>query len=63
MNDTPAVWTRFPAEQQEAMDKRAAAAARKEYEHDLNRTDPKHTQDRVEAALKDLRVRLGYEKA
>ncbi len=53
----------FPREQQEQMDKRAAEAARKERERDPNRTDPKHTQDRMDSAVHDLRVRMGLEKA
>lgn len=62
MTDQISVWTKYPAAQQEAMDKRAQASAKREYENDLNRTDPKHTQDRVEKALYDLRVRMGIEK-
>lgn len=52
----------YTNEEQDAMDKRAEAAARKEWEKDLNRTDPEHTQDRVEAALKQYRRSIGLEK-
>jgi hypothetical protein len=45
------------------MDKRAADAARRERENDPNRTDPKHTQDRMDAAVHEVRVRMGLEKA
>lgn len=63
MTDTEiSVWTKYPEAQQKAMDDRARAAAKREYENDPNRKDPKHTQDRVEKALYDLRVRMGIEK-
>ena len=52
----------YTREERIAMNKRAREAARKEWEADLNRTDPKHTQDRVEAALFQLRQQMGLEK-
>lgn len=45
-----------------AMNKRARLAAKQEWENDPNRLDPKHTQDRVEAALFQLRQQMGLEK-
>jgi hypothetical protein len=40
----------------------AVAAAKREYERDPNRTDRKHTQDRMDAEVHVLRVRMGLEK-
>lgn len=47
------------AAQKRAANKRARIAAREEYRNDPNRTDPKHTQDRMKAAVGDLRERMG----
>ena len=52
----------FPKDQQDQMDRRAADAAKREYERDPNRTDRKHTQDRMDAAVHVVRVRMGLEK-
>ncbi len=52
----------YTNEEQDAMDKRAEAVARKEWENDLNRKDPKGVQDRIEAKLKEFRVSIGLEK-
>lgn len=41
---------------------RAIAAAKREFDNDRNRKDPKHTQDRMDAAVHDLRVRMGLER-
>lgn len=41
----------------------AVSAARRERERDPNRTDPKHTQDRMDAAVHKLRVDMGLERA
>jgi len=45
--------------QRRALSVNARRAAREEYAADLNRTDPKHTQDRMKAAVGDLRERMG----
>lgn len=58
MDDIDVEYT--PAERR-AMNKRARDAARHEFEHDPNRKDPKHTQDRMDAAVHALRVRWGLE--
>ena len=52
----------YTPEQRHAMNKRAHEAARKEWENDINRKDPKGVQDRVEAALKEFRISIGIEK-
>jgi hypothetical protein len=52
----------YTNEEQDAMDKRAQAAAQKEYDNDPNRKDPAGVQDRVEAALKRYRQSIGLEK-
>jgi hypothetical protein len=41
----------------------ALRAAKLERDRDPNRTDPKHTQDRMDGAVHELRVRMGLEKA
>lgn len=41
---------------------KAVASARKEYENDANRKDPKGTQGRVDAAIHELRKQWGLEK-
>ena len=53
----------YPPDEQRRMDERAATAAKRERDNDPNRKDPKHTQDRVDSAVHDLRVRMGLEKA
>lgn len=45
----------YSREEQAKLDKVAAEAAKREYDSDPNRKDPKGTQDRVEAALQDFR--------
>lgn len=52
----------YTLEQRRAMRKVARAAAAHERENDPNLLDPKHTQDRMDAAVWDLRVRMGLEK-
>ena len=52
----------YTPEQRRSMNKRAREAARREFENDPNRTDPEHTQDRMDAAVHKLRVRMGLEK-
>lgn len=52
----------YTPEQRRAMNKVARDAAVKEWHADKNRTDPKHTQDRVDSAVHDLRVRMGLER-
>lgn len=52
----------YTPEQRRTMNKRAREAARREFEADPNRKDPKHTQDRMDAAVHRLRVRMGLEK-
>lgn len=61
MDEGITVWTKYPEAQQRQMDDRARAAAKKEYDTDPNRLDPRGTQDRVEKALKELRIRTGME--
>ncbi|HET7031113.1 MAG TPA: hypothetical protein VFI34_11425 [Candidatus Limnocylindrales bacterium] len=48
--------------QRRAMNKVARDAAVAEWRSDPNRTDPKHTQDRMDGAVHELRVRMGLEK-
>jgi hypothetical protein len=50
------------AEEQDRLDKRAAEAARRERANDPNLTDPKHTQERMDDAVHELRVQMGLEK-
>lgn len=45
------------------MNKVAREAAKREFDRDPNRTDRKHTQDRMDAAVHEVRVRMGLEKA
>lgn len=49
----------YTPEQRRSMNKVARAAAVKEWQHDPNRLDPKHTQDRMTDAVGDLRERMG----
>ncbi|HEV8282356.1 MAG TPA: hypothetical protein VGQ02_10875 [Candidatus Limnocylindrales bacterium] len=54
--------TLFTREQRLAMNKRAREAAQRELRNDPNRKDPKHTQERMDAAVHKLRVRMGLER-
>ncbi len=51
----------YTRDERRAMDKRAEDAARRELENDPNRKSPKTTQDRVDAAVRELRHRWGLE--
>lgn len=52
----------FTREERAQMNKAARTAARREWERDPNRTDPKGTQGRMDASVHELRVRMGLEK-
>ena len=52
----------YTAAQRRSMNKVAREAAVSEWRNDPNRKDPKHTQDRMDGAVHELRVRMGLEK-
>jgi hypothetical protein len=62
-DDDPELAVEYTVEQRRAMNKRARDAARREFDSDPNRRDPKHTQDRMDAAVHELRVRMGLDQA
>jgi len=52
----------YTVEQRRAMRKVARQAAIDERQNDPNLLDPKHVQDRMDAAVHELRVRMGLER-
>lgn len=53
----------YTPEEKKRMNARAREAATKEWRGDPNRTDPRGTQGRMDAAVHRLRIRMGLEKA